>query len=251
MNPHLTTSAIPATRSGRASVARASRSQSTATGSWKLPTRFFPSVVLIPVLPPTAASTIPSSVVGTLTRAHAAQPGCRDEAGQVGGRSPADPEHGVGAGEAGGPSTDQQWAATAAVLAASASGTSIRTGSSPASASAERPARPGGSGSADESRRPAGPYPAAAPAVRPGARADQHRIGSVGPNVDPGGLSHGAARSCRRPGPGSGRRCRPSRWRPRRTAAARSFSRASSRPRTLPSSSGRAVSSPTRLTAAG
>ena len=54
---------------GPGSVASTSRSQSTPAGSWKAPTRFLPSAVLIPVLPPTAASTIASSVVGTWTTA--------------------------------------------------------------------------------------------------------------------------------------------------------------------------------------
>src|SRR5690606_18123046 len=36
-------------------------------GGWKAPTRFLPSGMLMPVLPPTAASTMPSSVVGTST----------------------------------------------------------------------------------------------------------------------------------------------------------------------------------------
>ena len=39
----------------------------TALGSWKLPTRFLPAAVLIPVFPPTAASTMASRVVGTCT----------------------------------------------------------------------------------------------------------------------------------------------------------------------------------------
>ena len=54
----------------------------------------------MPVLPPTAASTMPSSVVGQVHDAHAAQPGGGDEAGQVGGRPPADRHHGVVAGRA-------------------------------------------------------------------------------------------------------------------------------------------------------
>ncbi len=43
------------------------RSQSTPAGSWKAPTRFLPLRVFTPVLPPTAASTMPSRVVGTCT----------------------------------------------------------------------------------------------------------------------------------------------------------------------------------------
>ena len=65
MNPALTTSAMPATNSLRGNVFNVSKSTSTAAGWWKAPTRFFPAAVLIPVLPPTAASTMPSRVVGT------------------------------------------------------------------------------------------------------------------------------------------------------------------------------------------
>ncbi len=64
MNPHFTTSARPAMKSLRGNVSSVSRSHSTPTGGWNAPTRFLPSAVLIPVLPPTAASTIASSVVG-------------------------------------------------------------------------------------------------------------------------------------------------------------------------------------------
>ena len=67
MKPHLTTSAMPLTSSARGSVRSMARSHSTPPGSWKAPTRFLPSAVFIPVLPPTAASTIASSVVGTWT----------------------------------------------------------------------------------------------------------------------------------------------------------------------------------------
>ena len=67
MNPVLTISALPATSSGAGSVSSTARSTSTADGSWNAPTRFLPAAVLIPVLPPTAASTIASSVVGTCT----------------------------------------------------------------------------------------------------------------------------------------------------------------------------------------
>ncbi len=67
MKPHLTTSARPLISSLRGSDSRVARSQSTPAGSWKAPTRFLPSWVFIPVLPPTAASTIASSVVGRCT----------------------------------------------------------------------------------------------------------------------------------------------------------------------------------------
>ena len=67
MKPHLTTSASPATYSLGGRVSRAARSQSTPAGGWNAPTRFLPSAVLMPVLPPTAASTMPRSVVGICT----------------------------------------------------------------------------------------------------------------------------------------------------------------------------------------
>ncbi len=67
MKPALTTSAIPATKSWGGNVSSVARSHSTPAGGWNAPTRFLPSGVLIPVLPPTAASTIASRVVGTWT----------------------------------------------------------------------------------------------------------------------------------------------------------------------------------------
>ena len=67
MNPVLTISALPAAISAAGRVSSMARSTSTADGSWNAPTRFLPAAVLIPVLPPTAASTMASSVVGTCT----------------------------------------------------------------------------------------------------------------------------------------------------------------------------------------
>ena len=67
MNPHFATSAMPLRSSSGDRDARASRSQSTPAGSWNAPTRFLPDAVLMPVLPPTAASTMPSTVVGRFT----------------------------------------------------------------------------------------------------------------------------------------------------------------------------------------
>ena len=58
-------SAEPAMISSAGKVRRRSKSINTAEGSWKAPTRFLPAAVLIPVLPPTAASTIANKVVGT------------------------------------------------------------------------------------------------------------------------------------------------------------------------------------------
>ena len=67
MKPAFTISAMPATISLRGKVSRVARSTSTADGWWNAPTRFLPASVLMPVFPPTAASTIPSNVVGTCT----------------------------------------------------------------------------------------------------------------------------------------------------------------------------------------
>ena len=67
MNPALITSARPLRYSAAGSVASRSRSASTPAGGWNAPTRFFPAGMLIAVLPPTAASQMPSSVVGTST----------------------------------------------------------------------------------------------------------------------------------------------------------------------------------------
>src|ERR1035437_3511457 len=67
MNPHLMTSAIPDTNSAAGNVSSIARSHSTPAGEWKAPTRFLPCAVLMPVLPPTAASTMARSVVGTWT----------------------------------------------------------------------------------------------------------------------------------------------------------------------------------------
>src|SRR6266567_4426646 len=67
MKPHLTTSASPATRSTGGSVSSVDRSQRTPAGGWNAPTRFLPAAVLTPVLPPTAASTMPSRLVGSCT----------------------------------------------------------------------------------------------------------------------------------------------------------------------------------------
>src|SRR5688500_11549652 len=61
------TSPRPARSSSAGRVRNRERSQRTPAGSWNAPTRFLPAAVLMPVLPPTAASTIPSSVVGTCT----------------------------------------------------------------------------------------------------------------------------------------------------------------------------------------
>ncbi len=67
MNPALTTSAIPAMSSLAGNVVSSAMSTSTAAGWWKAPTRFLPASVLMPVLPPMAASTMASRVDGTCT----------------------------------------------------------------------------------------------------------------------------------------------------------------------------------------
>ena len=90
----------PGEQSWRGRVSSAARSQSTPAGGWKAPTRFLPSAVLMPVLPPTAASTMAEQRRRHLDDADAAQPRRRDEPGEVGDRSPADADDGVRPGEA-------------------------------------------------------------------------------------------------------------------------------------------------------
>ena len=63
----LTSSAIPWRRSRSGSVSSRLSSRTTRAGQWNAPTRFFPSGMSMPVLPPIAASTWPTSVVGTAT----------------------------------------------------------------------------------------------------------------------------------------------------------------------------------------
>ena len=136
MNPALMTSASPATRSARGRVASTSRSQTTPAGSWKAPTRFLPSAVLMPALPPTAASTIASRVVGTCTTA--------TPRSQVAATKPArsvtvPPPTATTASErvkASSPMTLQSRAATVTSLADSLSGTPARWTRSPAAESA-------------------------------------------------------------------------------------------------------------------
>ncbi len=125
MKPHLTTSASPARRSAAGRLVNRDRSQSTPAGSWKAPTRFLPVARLIPVLPPTAASTMPSTVVGTVTR--------RTPRSQLAATNPArsvvaPPPNPTTASLRVNPaaaSRSQQSASTSAVFACSASGSSI------------------------------------------------------------------------------------------------------------------------------
>ncbi len=101
MKPALTTSAKPddAPRCGGRPSSRWRGRTGRRAAARKAPTRFLPSAVLMPVLPPTAASTMPSTVVGTCTTVDAAQPGRGDEAGEVGGRAAAEAHDDVGARE--------------------------------------------------------------------------------------------------------------------------------------------------------
>ena len=130
------------------------------------PTRFLPSAVLIPVFPPTAASTIASSVVGTWTtrtpRSHVA---ATKPARSVTVPPPTPTTASVRVNPAW-PSAPQSSAATAALLASSASGTSARYASRPAaraaSATALRPDRERrrvDDEDALDARRPAGARP--------------------------------------------------------------------------------------------
>ena len=64
MMPALMISYSPARYSRSGSVSSTAGSMSTASGWWKLPIRFLPLTRLTPVLPPMAASTCASSVVG-------------------------------------------------------------------------------------------------------------------------------------------------------------------------------------------
>ena len=67
MTPFLTHSAMPAARCRRSSVRRWRTSEMTPTGCWKAPSRFFATGWLTATLPPSAPSTMASSVVGRLT----------------------------------------------------------------------------------------------------------------------------------------------------------------------------------------
>ena len=83
--PVFTTSARPLAPLALAAASRAAPGRSTVrAGQWNAPTRFLPSGRSIAVLPPIAASTWPTSVVGTATHGIAAQVRRRDEAGDVG-----------------------------------------------------------------------------------------------------------------------------------------------------------------------
>jgi hypothetical protein len=131
MNPVFTISALPATSSGAGSVSSTARSTSTADGSWNAPTRFLPAAVLMPVFPPTAASTIASSVVGTCTtrtpRIHVA---ATNPARSVTAPPPSETTTSPRVSPTR-PQTSQQKPATVRALPSSASGTSTRCASTP------------------------------------------------------------------------------------------------------------------------
>src|SRR5690606_11646627 len=131
MKPHLTTSARPAVSSAAGRVSRVARSASTPAGGWNAPTRFLPAAVLTPVLPPTAASTMPSRLVGTATqRTPRSQAAATNPARSLAAPPPTPTTASVRVNPAS-PSASQQPAATSTVLPASASGTGSSSGATP------------------------------------------------------------------------------------------------------------------------
>ena len=219
----------------------------------------------MPVLPPTAASTMPSSVVGTCTtRTPRSQVAATKPARSVVAPPPSPTTASVRVKPAA-PSASQQSPATASVLAASPSGTSQRQHGQPG-----RAQRPGHRGGPLGQRRRVderdlrGARRAARPARRPARRRRRTSYGAAAADRDP----HRTARSRR------AHRRRPARRRRRATASATSSGVRSSvstlgdrdlaverqplRPaaraaagRGLPSSSGRSRFSPTRSAAVG
>ncbi len=124
MNPAFAISAYPARISFLLRVSRASRSQSTARGAQNAPTRFLPSAVLMPVLPPTAASTIASTVVGNWMRSMPRNQVAATNPARSVVAPPPSPTTASERVKSVCPMTCQQNAATSTRLAASASGTS-------------------------------------------------------------------------------------------------------------------------------
>ena len=125
MKPHLTTSASPDATSVPGSSRSRSRSQITTRGSWKAPTRFFPVARLMPVFPPTAASTMPSTVVGMLMKSTPrSQLAATNPARSVAVPPPSPTTRSLRVNPAAA-SSSQHLSSTAGVLAASASGTVI------------------------------------------------------------------------------------------------------------------------------
>src|SRR5262245_33108305 len=125
MKPHLTTSANPAVKSAGGRLSSVDRSHRTPTGGWNAPTRFLPATVFRPVLPPMAASTMPSNDVATGTqRTPRSQQAATKPARSVTAPPPMPTTASVRVNAAP-PSASQHRAATSIVLPASASGTSI------------------------------------------------------------------------------------------------------------------------------
>src|SRR6185503_19760147 len=142
MKPHLMTSAIPDTKSPGGNVCRVARSHRTPAGGWKAPTRFLPSAVLMPVLPPTAASTMPSRVVGTWTTlTPRSQVAARKPARSVT-VPPPTPTIASERVKPDCPNTPHRRSATRADLASSASGTSAMNAEKPCAPRSSRTASP-------------------------------------------------------------------------------------------------------------
>jgi hypothetical protein len=138
MKPVFTISALPAVISAVGRVSSRARSTSTADGSWNAPTRFLPAAVLIPVFPPTAASTMASRVVGTCTtRTPRIQVAATNPARSVAAPPPSETTTSLRVSPIW-PHTSQQNPATASDLPSSASGTSTRCASRPADSSSPR-----------------------------------------------------------------------------------------------------------------
>ena len=207
----------------------------------------------MPVLPPTAASTMPAA---WSARARRATPRSQVAATKPARSVVAPPPTATTASERvkpAAPSTAQQCGGDLGGLGGLPVGNVDPHRSRPASASTAAPPAPpastmvGGWMHGDplhpvaQQRRASGRGAGDRPAPRTGARPGPGRSG-----VESVTSPRSTIRSSdlvRR----SGRRCRPSRSRPRRTAASARFSSWISRPRTLPSSSGRAVFRPDPL----
>jgi hypothetical protein len=107
-------------------------SASTAAGGWKAPTRFLPAAVLMPVFPPTAASTMPSTLVGTWTiRMPRVQVAATKPARSVTAPPPT-PTTASDLVSPSRPNSSQSSAATSTVFAASPSGTTTASAATPA-----------------------------------------------------------------------------------------------------------------------
>ena len=124
MNPALITSARPLTYSADGSDSSTARSASTPAGGWKAPTRFLPASMFTAVLPPTAASTTASRVVGTrISRTPRSQVAATNPARSVVAPPPTPTMASLRVSRCPA-SRDHRSAATGTVLAASPAGTS-------------------------------------------------------------------------------------------------------------------------------